>query len=190
MNGADDVRGELQAVCECIAMLNAAILRINVSLDLDTALGEVVESARGVRRGVVIATVDEAGAPLGFVFSGFPGNGRNSSPRSGSDTLAFRDRSGWRLAAARPAAVGLLNMGGGTTTLVLLFLWLRIKTPTFAVLGSGIGVLLSIALPRHIGSATLATGEPRAGTRKPRLVLTRRCSAASLPENELDRPRR
>ena len=53
--------------------LGAAILRINASLDLDTVLVEVVESARaltGARLGV-IATVDEAGAPLDFVFSGF-----------------------------------------------------------------------------------------------------------------------
>ena len=53
--------------------LGAAILRINASLDLDTVLAEVVESARaltGARWGV-IATIDEAGAPLDFVFSGF-----------------------------------------------------------------------------------------------------------------------
>ena len=50
-----------------------ALLRINASLDLDTVLGEVAESARaltGARWGV-IATVDEEGAPLDFVFSGF-----------------------------------------------------------------------------------------------------------------------
>ena len=53
--------------------LTDAVLRINASLDLDTVLREVVESARaltGARWGV-IATVDEAGAPLDFVFSGF-----------------------------------------------------------------------------------------------------------------------
>ena len=47
--------------------------KLNASLDLDTVLDEVVESARaltGARWGV-IATVDEAGAPLDFVFSGF-----------------------------------------------------------------------------------------------------------------------
>ena len=56
-----------------ISTLNAAILRINASLDLDTVLEEVVGSARtltGARWGI-IATVDEAGAPLDFVFSGF-----------------------------------------------------------------------------------------------------------------------
>ena len=53
--------------------LGAAILRINASLDLDTVLAEAVESARaltGARWGI-IATVDEAGAPQDFLFSGF-----------------------------------------------------------------------------------------------------------------------
>ena len=54
--------------------MSAAILRISASLDLDTVLGEVVESARaltGARFGA-IATVDEAGVPHpGIVFSGF-----------------------------------------------------------------------------------------------------------------------
>ena len=69
----DDLKRENEALRRRIATLNAAILRINASLDLDTVLGEVVESARaltGARWGV-IATVDEAGAPLDFVFSGF-----------------------------------------------------------------------------------------------------------------------
>ncbi|MDE0521377.1 MAG: ATP-binding protein [Boseongicola sp.] len=69
----DDLKRENDALRKRIAMLNAAILRINASLDLDTVLEEVVESARaltGARWGV-IATVDEAGAPLDFVFSGF-----------------------------------------------------------------------------------------------------------------------
>ena len=68
-----DLKRENEALRRRIATLNAAILRINASLDLDTVLGEVVESAReltGARWGV-IATVDEAGAPLDFVFSGF-----------------------------------------------------------------------------------------------------------------------
>jgi len=54
--------------------LSAAILRISATLDLDSVLAEVVESARrltGARYGV-IATVDEAGAPTRQpVFSGF-----------------------------------------------------------------------------------------------------------------------
>ena len=73
MSESDDLKRANEALRRRIATLNAAILRINASLDLDTVLNEVVESARaltGAHWGV-IATVDEAGAPLDFVFSGF-----------------------------------------------------------------------------------------------------------------------
>ena len=56
-----------------ISALSAASLRISASLDLETVLNEVVESARaltGARFGA-IATIDEAGAPQDFVTSGF-----------------------------------------------------------------------------------------------------------------------
>ena len=72
MQSADAGR-ENEAMRARIATLNAAILRINTSLDLDTVLHEVMDSARrltGARYGV-IATVDEAGAPRDLVFSGF-----------------------------------------------------------------------------------------------------------------------
>ena len=68
-----DLKRENDALRRRIATLNATILRINASLDLDTVLEEVVASARaltGARWGV-IATVDEAGAPLDYAFSGF-----------------------------------------------------------------------------------------------------------------------
>ncbi|MYE85790.1 MAG: response regulator [Gammaproteobacteria bacterium] len=55
------------------AALAAAILRISASLDPGTVLREAVGAARGLtgaRLGVV-ATVDEAGAPDGFLQSGF-----------------------------------------------------------------------------------------------------------------------
>ena len=55
-----------------VSRLSAAVLRISASLDVDTVLREVVESARaltGARLGV-IATVDEAGLPQGHVASG------------------------------------------------------------------------------------------------------------------------
>ncbi len=85
----DDLRRENEALRARIATLNAAILRINASLDLDTVLNEVVESARaltGARKGVLV-TVDEEGAPRDPVFSGltpdeereqlaWPGNAR------------------------------------------------------------------------------------------------------------------
>ena len=73
MTESDHLKREIAALRRRVATLNAAILRINASLDLDPVLGEVVESARaltGARWGV-IATVDESGAPLDFVFSGF-----------------------------------------------------------------------------------------------------------------------
>ncbi len=53
--------------------LSTAMLRISASLDLDTVLQEVVESARtltGARYGAM-ATVDEHGVPQDFVTSGF-----------------------------------------------------------------------------------------------------------------------
>ena len=70
---SDDARREIEALRERISTLNAAILRISATLDLDTVLAGVVESARGLTgaRYGVIATVDEAGAPQDFVFSGF-----------------------------------------------------------------------------------------------------------------------
>ena len=74
MTQSDDLRRENEALRARSAALNAAILRINASLDLDAVLGEVVESARaltGARFGA-IATVDEASVPhQGVVFSGF-----------------------------------------------------------------------------------------------------------------------
>ena len=73
MTRSEDARHDDDAPRARSSALTDAVLRINASLDLDTVLGEVVESARaltGARWGV-IATVDEAGAPLDFVFSGF-----------------------------------------------------------------------------------------------------------------------
>ena len=73
MTQSADLKREIEALRQRVATLNTAILRINASLDLETVLGEVVESARaltGARWGV-IATVNESGAPLDFVFSGF-----------------------------------------------------------------------------------------------------------------------
>ena len=55
-----------------ISDLCAAMLRISASLDLDTVLREIVDSARaltGARYGV-IATVDDAGEPQDFVTAG------------------------------------------------------------------------------------------------------------------------
>ena len=73
MTESDDARQRIRALRERIFTLSAAVLRISASLDIDTVLREVVESARtltGARYGV-IATIDEAGAPQDFFFSGF-----------------------------------------------------------------------------------------------------------------------
>ncbi len=73
MSESGDLKRENEALRARIATLNSAILKINASLDLDTVLGEVVESARSLTsaRWGVIATVDETGAPGEFVFLGF-----------------------------------------------------------------------------------------------------------------------
>ena len=63
---------EAAASRERTSSLSAAILRISASLDVDTVLREVVDSARaltGARYGL-IATIDEAGRPQEFVVSG------------------------------------------------------------------------------------------------------------------------
>ncbi len=89
MTQFDDLRRENEALRARSAALNTAILRINASLDVDTMLSDVVESARGLtgaRYGFIV-TLDEAGATVGFVFSGltaeeqqemlaWPGNAR------------------------------------------------------------------------------------------------------------------
>ena len=72
MERDDEAGQEIQALRERIAALSTAILRISASLDLDTVLREITDSARaltGARYGL-IATVDEAGQPRDFVTSG------------------------------------------------------------------------------------------------------------------------
>ena len=72
MNGPDELRQEIAALRGRISALSAAILRISASLDLDTVLREVVDSAcalTGARYGM-IATVDEAGAIQEFIAPG------------------------------------------------------------------------------------------------------------------------
>ena len=67
-----DLRRENEALRDRISALSAASLRISASLDLETVLREVVETAQsltGARLGA-IATIDEAGAPQDFVTSG------------------------------------------------------------------------------------------------------------------------
>ena len=78
MNGPDGLRQENAALRERISMLSAAILRISASLDLDTVLREVVDSARaltGARYGM-IATLDEGGAIEEFIAPGLSADER------------------------------------------------------------------------------------------------------------------
>ena len=73
MSGTDALKRENETLRERISTLSAASLRISASLDLDTALHEIVESARaltGARYGA-ITTIDEAARPRDFVTSGF-----------------------------------------------------------------------------------------------------------------------
>ncbi len=68
----DDLVRENESLRERISALSAASLRVGGSLDLETVLNEVVDSARaltGARYGA-IATLDEAGQPEDFVTSG------------------------------------------------------------------------------------------------------------------------
>ena len=68
----DELQRRIEALQERVSKLCGAVLRISASLDLDTVLQEVVDSARaltGARYGV-ITTVDEAGRPQEFVGSG------------------------------------------------------------------------------------------------------------------------
>ncbi|MYB52167.1 MAG: GAF domain-containing protein, partial [Acidobacteriia bacterium] len=87
MRPTDDLRNENKALRERFSTLNAAILRINASLELDTVLNEAVASAcelTGARFGI-ITPVDEAGVRLESVFWGFTAEQRRA-------TAAWPDR--------------------------------------------------------------------------------------------------
>ncbi len=73
MKRSDELRRQIEALQERVSRLTAAVMRISVSLDLDTVLQEVVDSGRaltGARYGV-ITTSDEAGRIQEFLSSGF-----------------------------------------------------------------------------------------------------------------------
>ena len=63
----------IEALQERISSLCGAILRISASLDLDTVLQEIVDSARALTGAAygVITTIDETGWPRQFHISGF-----------------------------------------------------------------------------------------------------------------------
>ena len=105
---SDDLKRENDALRARIATLNAAILRINASLDLDTVLDEVLNSARaltGARWGALVS-VDEAGAPQNFVTSGF-------TPEEERELLAWPDSLHlFEHLRALPKPLRLADLGG------------------------------------------------------------------------------
>ena len=73
MNSNSEPQREIEALRQRIAALSAAILRVNASLDVDTVLQEIAESARALTgaRYAVIATIDGARSLEHTVISGF-----------------------------------------------------------------------------------------------------------------------
>ena len=73
MSRADDLQREIVVLRDRMSQLSAASVRISASLDLDTVLREIVETARvltGARYGA-ITTTDDAGQVQDFVTAGF-----------------------------------------------------------------------------------------------------------------------
>ena len=72
MSNSDDTKRDNEAPRARSSALIDAVLQVHASLDFDTVLREVMARARGLtgaRYGFIV-TLDEAGAPQGFVFSG------------------------------------------------------------------------------------------------------------------------
>ena len=80
MQEQDDLLKENQALRERLSRLSEASLRINESLDLDTVLQEVVDSARALTGSAygVITTLDDSGLPKDFVTSGMSPEARRA----------------------------------------------------------------------------------------------------------------
>ena len=72
-DNSSELRQEIEALRERVSRLSAAVLRASSSLDLDTVLQEVVDSARVLTEAQfgVIVTVDGSGQADQFVMSGF-----------------------------------------------------------------------------------------------------------------------
>ena len=73
MSSSSQPEREIQALRERIAALSTAILRVTASLDVDTVLHQIAESARALTgaRYAVIVTIDQARALEDAVTSGF-----------------------------------------------------------------------------------------------------------------------
>ena len=73
LKSPDELMQEIAVLRDRISKLSAASLRISASLDLDTILSEVVESARALTGAPFggISTIGDSGQPEDFVSSGF-----------------------------------------------------------------------------------------------------------------------
>ena len=99
MSSSDDLLREIAALRDRMSRLSAASLRISASLDLDTVLREIVESARVLTDAKcgVITMIDDAARPHGFVSTGLTPDARErmQSWSDGPRLFAhFRDLSG------------------------------------------------------------------------------------------------
>ena len=114
MTGTDGQRSEVEALHERLDKLSHAILRISESLDLDSVLQEVVDSAcalTGARFGAV-TTMDDAGGPQDFVTSGLTLDGHQQllrlpralyeDLRSIPTTIRFRNLSAHIVSLGHP----------------------------------------------------------------------------------------
>ena len=114
MTGNDDLNREIQALRERISALSAASLRVGSSLDLDTVLREIAESARALTdaRYAVITTIGDEGGLEDVVMSGFTPE-EERLVRAWDDSLkvfdALRDMSSPIRVADMSAYVGALG---------------------------------------------------------------------------------
>ena len=72
MKSVENLSRKIEALQERIAKLNAAILRVSATLDVDTVLNEIAAAARaltGARYAIIVA-IDDAGQIEDYVMSG------------------------------------------------------------------------------------------------------------------------
>ena len=112
MKDAGELEQENAALRDRLSRLSQASLRINESLDFDTVLQEVLDSARaltGARYGV-ITLLDESGRIQDFLYSGLTPEESGSSPNfptgccSSSGSAASVNRCGCGISTATPGS--------------------------------------------------------------------------------------
>ena len=114
MDDADVLIRENQGLRERLSLLSQASLRINASLDLDTVLQDVLDSARsltGARYGV-ITLLDEAGRVQDFLASGMTGEEARRLWDSPDGTRIFDYLGGLSQPLRIPDLLGLLEQLG------------------------------------------------------------------------------